>query len=166
MKSKMFRALLILSIVFTTVSCSSDSSEEVSTQEAVEVNYAYNQTESRIVELINNHRESIGLNPLEVINYISIKSEGHNEYMIEKQSISHDGFQQRSQNIIQVLGAEKVAENVAYNYATAESVVAAWKNSPGHRANIEGDFTHFGISVSVDEATGKKYYTNIFMKEK
>lgn len=166
MKSKMFRALLILSIVFTTVSCSSDSSEEVSTPEAVEVNYDYNQTEARIVELINNHRESIGLNPLEVINYISIKSEGHNEYMIEKQSISHDGFQQRSQNIIQVLGAEKVAENVAYNYATAESVVAAWKNSPGHRANIEGDFTHFGISVSVDEATGKKYYTNIFMKEK
>ena len=166
MKAKMFRALLPLAILFTMVSCSSDDSETNSAKEAVVTNYNYNDVELKIVQLINNHRVNVGLSPLEVINHISYKSEGHNEYMIEKQTISHDGFQQRSQNIINTLGAEKVAENVAYNYATAESVVAAWKNSPGHRANIEGDFTHFGISVSVDEATGKKYYTNIFMKEK
>ena len=30
--------------------------------------------------------------------------------------------------------------------------------------NIEGDFTHFGISVKTNPTTGKKYYTNIFMK--
>ena len=165
MKAKMFRALLLLAIVFTTVSCSSDESE-TATKEAVVTNYNYNQVELRIVQLINNHRKNLGLNELQVINHISYKSEGHNEYMIEKQTISHDGFQQRSQNIINTLGAEKVAENVAYNYVTAESVVAAWKNSPGHLANIEGDFTHFGISVTVDEQTGRKYYTNIFMKEK
>ena len=27
-------------------------------------------------------------------------------------------------------------ENVAYGYTTADSVMAAWMNSPGHRANI------------------------------
>ncbi len=162
----MFRALLPLAILFTMVSCSSDDSETNSAKEAVVTNYNYNDVELKIVQLINNHRVNVGLSPLEVINHISYKSEGHNEYMIEKQTISHDGFQQRSQNIINTLGAEKVAENVAYNYVTAESVVAAWKNSPGHLANIEGDFTHFGISVTVDEQTGRKYYTNIFMKEK
>lgn len=166
MKAKMFRALLPLAILFTIVSCSSDDSETNSAKEAVVTNYNYNDVELKIVQLINNHRVNVGLSPLEVINHISYKSEGHNEYMIEKQTISHDGFQQRSQNIINTLGAEKVAENVAYNYVTAESVVAAWKNSPGHLANIEGDFTHFGISVTVDEQTGRKYYTNIFMKEK
>ncbi len=166
MKAKMFRALLPLAILFTMVSCSSDDSETNSAKEAVVTNYNYNDVELKIVQLINNHRVNVGLSPLEVINHISYKSEGHNEYMIEKQTISHDGFQQRSQNIINTLGAEKVAENVAYNYVTAESVVAAWKNSPGHLANIEGDFTHFGISVTVDEQTGRKYYTNIFMKEK
>ena len=165
MKAKMFRALLLLAIVFTTVSCSSDESE-TATKEAVVTNYNYNQVELRIVQLINNHRKNLGLNELQVINHISYKSEGHNEYMIEKQVISHDGFQQRSQSIINTLGAEKVAENVAYNYITAESVVAAWLNSPGHRQNIEGDFTHFGISASTDSETGKRYYTNIFMKEK
>ena len=166
MKAKMFRALLPLAILFTMVSCSSDDSETSSAKEAVVTNYDYNEVELRLVQLINNHRVSLGLNPLQVINHISYKSEGHNEYMIEKQSVSHDNFYQRSQNIIETLGAEKVAENVAYNYMTAESAFAAWKNSPGHKANMEGDFTHFGISVSVDPQTNRKYYTNMFMKEK
>ncbi|MEZ4877319.1 MAG: CAP domain-containing protein [Flavobacterium sp.] len=85
--------------------------------------------------------------------------------MITKQAISHDYFQERSSNLIQVLGAERVAENVAYNYNTPESAFAAWKNSPGHRANIEGDFTHFGISVTIDPETGRKFYTNMFIKK-
>ncbi|WP_396155409.1 CAP domain-containing protein [Flavobacterium macrobrachii] len=166
MKAKMFRALLPFAILFTMVSCSSDDSETSVSKEAVVTNYDYNEVELRLVQLINNHRVSLGLNPLQVINHISYKSEGHNEYMIERQSVSHDNFYQRSQSIIETLGAEKVAENVAYNYMTAESAFAAWKNSPGHRANMEGDFTHFGISVSVDPQTNRKYYTNMFMKEK
>ncbi|TBX66972.1 CAP domain-containing protein, partial [Flavobacterium silvisoli] len=65
----------------------------------------------------------------------------------------------------QVLGAERVGENVAYNYSTAESAFSAWMNSPTHKANIEGNFTHFGISVTTDPATGRKYYTNMFIKK-
>ncbi|MFZ4679488.1 MAG: CAP domain-containing protein [Flavobacterium sp.] len=63
------------------------------------------------------------------------------------------------------LGAKRVSENIAFNYQTAESAMSAWLNSPGHKANIEGDFTHFGISITADEATGKKYYTNMFIKK-
>lgn len=164
MKAKMFRALLPLAIVFTMVSCSSDDSSVTSSAKLV-TEYNYNETESRLVQLINDYRVSLGLNSLEVINHISYKSEEHNEYMIEKQAISHDYFQERSDNLIQVLGAQRVAENVAYNYATAESAFAAWKNSPGHRANIEGDYTHFGISVTIDPETGRKFYTNMFIKK-
>jgi uncharacterized protein YkwD len=166
MKAKMFRALLPLAIVFTMVSCSSDSSEGNSTDNKVVTSYNYNETELKIVTLINNHRVAMGLNPLEVINHISYKSEEHNIYMIDNNVVNHDYFQQRTNNLIQVLGAERVAENIAYNYQSAESAMAAWLNSPGHRANIEGDFTHLGISVTVDEVTGKKYYTNMFMKKK
>ncbi|MGV9002853.1 CAP domain-containing protein [Flavobacterium sp.] len=165
MKAKMFRALLPLAIVFTMFSCSSDDSETASSSAKLVTEYNYNDTEMRLVQLINDYRQSLGLNKLEVINHISYKSEGHNEYMIEKQAMSHDYFQERSTNLIQVLGAERVAENVAYNYNTAESAFAAWKNSPGHRANIEGDFTHFGISVTIDSETGRKFYTNMFIKK-
>ncbi|MNY65131.1 hypothetical protein D3C86_2023500 [compost metagenome] len=63
-----------------------------------------------------------------------------------------------------VLGAKRVGENVAYNYKTPEAAVRAWLDSPGHKENIVGDYTHFGLSVTTDAATGKKYYTNIFVK--
>jgi uncharacterized protein YkwD len=165
MKAKMFRALLPLAIVFTMVSCSSDSSEGNSIETKVVTAYNYNEVELKLVTLINNHRASMGLNTLEVINHISFKSEEHNIYMIATKAVNHDYFQQRANNLVQVLGADRVGENIAYNYQTAESAMAAWLNSPAHKANIEGDYTHLGISVSVDEATGKKYYTNMFMKK-
>ena len=162
----MFRALLPLAIVFTMVSCSSDSSEGSSTDKKIVTTYTYNDTELKIVTLVNNYRQSIGLNTLEVINHISYKSQEHNIYMIDNNMVNHDYFQQRSNNLIQVLGAATVGENIAYNYQTAESAMSAWLNSPAHKANIEGNYTHLGISVTVDETTGKKYYTNMFMKKK
>ena len=165
MKAKMFRALLPLAIVFTMVSCTSNSSDTTTADNKIVTTYNYNESELKLITLINNHRASIGLNPLEVINHISFKSEEHNIYMIDNKVVNHDYFQQRSDNLVQVLGAKKVGENIAYNYRTAESAMSAWLNSPSHKANLEGDYTHFGISVSVDAATGKKYYTNIFIKK-
>ena len=166
MKAKMFRALLPLAIVFTMVSCSSNETETSSADKTVVTQYNYNDTETKLVTLVNNYRVSIGLNPLQVINHISFKSEEHNIYMIDNNVVNHDYFQQRSNNLVQVLGAEKVGENIAYNYQTAESAMSAWLHSSAHKANIEGDYTHLGISVTVDQATGKKYYTNMFIKKK
>ena len=165
MKAKMFRALLPLAIVFTMMSCSSDSTADVTADNTVIESYNYNETETKLVTLINDYRVSQGLNPLQVVNHISFKSEEHNEYMIDNNVVNHDYFEQRSNNIIHVLGAERVGENIAYNYGTAEAAMNAWLNSPGHKANIVGDYTHIGISVSVDPATGRKYYTNMFMKK-
>ena len=162
----MFRALLPLAIVFTMVSCSSNETETSSADKTVVTQYNYNDTETKLVTLVNNYRVSIGLNPLQVINHISFKSEEHNIYMIDNKVVNHDYFQQRSNNLVQVLGAEKVGENIAYNYQTAESAMSAWLHSSAHKANIEGDYTHLGISVTVDQATGKKYYTNMFIKKK
>ena len=166
MKAKMFRALLPLAIVFTMVSCSSNETETSPVDKTVVTQYNYNDTETKLVTLVNNYRVSVGLNPLQVINHISFKSEEHNIYMIENKVVNHDYFQQRSNNLVQVLGAEKVGENIAYNYQTAESAMSAWLHSSAHKANIEGDYTHLGISVTVDQATGKKYYTNMFIKKK
>ena len=166
MKAKMFRALLPLAIVFTMVSCSSDSSEASSTDNKLVTSYNYNESELKLITLVNNYRQSIGLNALEVINHISYKSQEHNIYMIDNKVVNHDYFQQRADNLVSVLGASNVAENIAYNYQTPESAMSAWLNSPNHKVNIEGDFTHFGISVTIDETTGKKYYTNMFIKKK
>lgn len=166
MKTTLLRAIMPLVLVLTLVSCSSDSSEDVAAPDAALVqNYEYSDDELALLDQINEYRESKGLNPLQIINHISYKSEEHNEYMILKNEINHDFFQERSQNIIQVLGAVKVNENVAYNYSTPNSVIHAWLQSPGHKANIEGDFTHFGASIRTNPENGNIYYTNIFVKK-
>jgi len=167
MKAKLLKMFVPMALVFTMISCSKSSSDE-SVQlvnEPIVTKYDYSQDELKLAQLINEYRVSVGKNELQIVNHISYKSEGHNEYMIAKKEVNHDYFEERSNNIIQLLGATKVGENVAYNFTTPNSVLHAWLDSPGHKANIEGDYTHFGISISVDPDTGKKYYTNMFMKK-
>ena len=166
MKTNVIRAIVPMAFLFTLISCSSNETEEVtSPKPALIENYDYNEQELKLADLINEHRVSLGLNPLQLINHVSYKSEEHNLYMIARRVVNHDLFAQRSENIIEVLGAVKVNENVAYNFVSSGSALNAWLNSPGHKANIEGNFTHFGISIREDETTGKKYYTNIFIKK-
>ncbi|MFW0738218.1 MULTISPECIES: CAP domain-containing protein [unclassified Flavobacterium] len=167
---KMMHNMRFVAIVFVLVamsSCSSDSAEATENgtkTETVVASYTYNDSEIESMKLINDYRVSIGLNALQRVNHVSFKCEEHNKYMIANNVVDHNDFTSRSNNIMSVLGAKKVGENVAYNYKTSEAALRAWLDSPGHKANIEGDYTHFGLSVSIDPQTGKKYYTNIFVK--
>lgn len=54
-------------------------------------------------------------------------------------------------------GWKRAGENVAYGYSVS-GVVDAWMNSPGHRANILGDFDNIGIG------SYGSYYTQVFAK--
>ncbi|RZJ72929.1 CAP domain-containing protein [Flavobacterium sp.] len=166
MKTNLLKTVLLCAFVFTLNSCSSDSDENSAPakQETV-VDYNYSELELQTAKLINDYRVSQGLNALELVNYVSVKSEEHNEYMISNKVVNHDQFEQRAHDIMSNVGAVKVNENIAYNYQAPSGALNAWLNSPGHKANIEGNFTHFGISVSIDPSTGKKYYTNIFIKK-
>ncbi|SDX90674.1 CAP domain-containing protein [Flavobacterium degerlachei] len=167
MKISLLRSVLLLAVIFSMNSCSSDSSEASSPVEAKSqavVSYTYSANELEAMKLINDYRVSVGLNTLEKINHISYKSEEHDNYMITNNVVNHDDFVARSENIIKVLGAKTVGENIAYNYSTPQGALNAWLNSPGHKQNIEGNFTHFGIAIRENPTTGKKYYTNIFAK--
>lgn len=165
MKAKLLRVLLLVTVIFTMNSCSSDSSEDPITLDTstTKMSYTYNSTEIETMALINAYRVSIGLNELKEINHISYKSEEHDDYMIANNVVNHDDFASRSENIMKVLGAKSVGENIAYNYNSPQAAVDAWLKSPNHKVNIEGNFTHFGIAIKVN-ADGKKYYTNIFAK--
>lgn len=163
MNVKMCKALLFFAVLLTLISCSTEDSSDAEQELKVE-NYAYNDLELDMITRINEYRISKGLNALETINHISYKSGEHNEYMIENDVVGHYYFQVRSNNIKQVLGAVDVSENLAYNYNTNNAAFNAWINSEGHKENIEGDYTHFGLSIKTNPDTGRKYYTNIFMK--
>ncbi|MFV8333417.1 CAP domain-containing protein [Flavobacterium sp. XS1P32] len=164
MKTTLLRALLLLTVICTMNSCSSDESEVADVSAKKVVSYSYNTIELQTMDLINKHRVSVGLNPLEKINHMSFKSEEHDNYMIANNVVNHNDFVARSENIINTLGAKTVSENIAYNYNTPQAVLNAWLASPSHKANIEGNHTHFGIAIKENPANGRKYYTNIFAK--
>jgi len=164
MKTNLLRLFVPIILVLTLVSCSKESSEESEDLELI-TNYDYSADEIDLANRINAYRVSIGLNSLETINHISYKSLEHNDYMIANNVVNHDYFDARANNIKQVLGAVRVGENIAYNFSTPNAALNAWINSPGHKANLEGDYTHFGISITINPENGKKYYTNIFMKK-
>ena len=120
--------------------------------------------EIEALELINQHRISKGLSALKAHTIVKAVAFTHTDYMIEVNNISHDNFFQRKQSLEANASALEVAENVAYGFSSAESLVNAWLNSPSHRETIEGDYTDFDISAEMNE-NGKWYYTNMFIKK-
>lgn len=154
---------MTLFIIFT-YSCSVDPIED--DVESIELNLTDQQTkniEVEILELINAHRLSKGLNTLSSLSLVKSVAYTHTDYMVENNVVSHDNFYKRSNYLKSNIQAQNVSENVAYGYSSANSVVNAWLKSESHKANIEGDYTNFDISAK-ENAEGEFYYTNIFIK--
>lgn len=164
MNAKFLRILSTVAVVlFTMSSCSSPEEASIESVEVVQF-YDYNEAEEETLDLINKYRDSVGLSSLEKINHISYKSSEHTDYMVETNIVGHDNFAERQSNLHAALGALKVGENVAYNYSSPKLAIKAWLKSSSHKANLDGDYTHFGISIRENEL-GQKYYTNIFIKK-
>ncbi len=164
MKAKILalNTIILLGIFF--VSCSSEDDGIYFNDKNEDVIISYSNIEFSILELINEHRESKGLNKLNTFNKVSNEAKPHTNYMMSKGEASHDNFNIRSANLISNAGAKQVSENVAYGYSTAESVVKAWLRSDPHRAVIENiELTDFGISAEENEE-GRLYFTNIFIR--
>tara|TARA_R110000868_G_scaffold124959_4_gene330117 strand:+ start:51413 stop:51934 length:522 start_codon:yes stop_codon:yes gene_type:complete len=117
--------------------------------------------ESELFQIINNHRISIGKNSLEFNSDTYLAAEEHNDYMIAMGEISHDNFSNRAAKLARITKAKIVSENVAKDFSTNESAFKAWLESPIHRKNIEGNFTHSAIKIKQD-ANGIFYFTQIF----
>lgn len=156
---------LMALVALLTFSCSSEEFPE-ETIDNIELQNApeAKTIEIEILELINSHRIGMGLNALQNHNTIKAVAYTHTDYMVEVNNVSHDNFFQRKNSLIQNASATRVSENVAYAFSSAQSVVNAWLNSEGHRANIEGDFTDFDVSAEKN-GEGKWYFTNIFIKK-
>ena len=67
--------------------------------------------------------------------------------MIANNVVNHNDFVARSENIMEISDAKSVSENVAYNYNSPQAALDPWLKSASHNANIEINFTYFGISI-------------------
>lgn len=163
---KLLKMLPLLALVaMLSFSCSTDNVEDnIESLTEKLVTPTPKAIELEILNLINDHRSSLGLSPLGDMKVVKSVAYTHTDYMVDKNVVSHDNFFKRSTYLKENAGAQKVSENVAYGYTSAQSVVNAWIKSEGHKANIEGDFTNFDISAE-QNADGKWYYTNIFIKK-
>ncbi|WP_445730851.1 CAP domain-containing protein [Mariniflexile sp.] len=163
---KLLMKLPVLALVaMLCFSCTTDSLDDKA--DAIELSLITPETktiEIEILELINNHRVSLGLNALTDMTLVKSVAFSHTDYMVDNNAVSHDNFFKRSNYLKANAGAQKVSENVAYGYSSAQTVVKAWLKSDGHRAVIEGDYTDFDVAAEVN-TEGKWYYTNIFIKK-
>lgn len=115
---------------------------------------------------INAYRKKKGLGALSTLEIANQQATLHSKNMaLKKTAFSHNGFEQRIATISKTAGTMRAAaENVAYGQLSAKEVVDGWINSPGHRKNIEGNYTLTGIGVYRNNK-GVIFYTQLFMRK-
>ncbi|MFC3909256.1 CAP domain-containing protein [Legionella dresdenensis] len=131
--------------------------------------FATNQTNNvsaeQVLYYINQYRSEHHLQPLKLDSRMSEQARLHSlDMATHKVPFGHDGFRNRIGIIYkQVNSPRGGAENVAYNYKTAQDVVYNWVRSPGHQRNIVGNYNLTGIGI-VRDSQGKLYYTQLFVR--
>lgn len=152
----------ILPLFFIIISCSQDENIIAPEEEVIITSGPLSITEE-ILKLVNEHRQSINKSSLVRNNVADNLAKDHTIYMISENNISHDNFNTRFQELQQKVNAKSAGENVASGYPTAVSVMNGWLNSSGHKANIEGYFTHIGIAA-IKDSQGRYYFTQLFYR--
>lgn len=166
MKNLTYYVWFMVVAAFSLTSCSKDSIDEMDTANLTTkvAPVSYTHIELDILEMINAYRDQNGLSKLEILDEGSRQAQVHNGHMIDNDEVCHDNFTDRYTALVNSDQAKAVSENVAFGYSSAEAVVNAWIKSDSHRKNMEGDHTHFGISVK-EGKDGRLYYTNIFVRK-
>ena len=148
---------LLFQILFLALSCEDDpvannNNNNGSPSDSVE---------AEVHRLVNLHRTGMGLSVLEWDETIAVECRQHSQDMANTNSLNHDGFNERINKIGETISWSWAGENVAYNYS-ADAVVIAWLNSPGHKSNIESNSNLTGVGVAYDGST--IYFTQIFIR--
>ena len=153
------QCIALVLFVFTLASCSKESVETIDIIEAENAK----EVEQELLNVVNDHRISIGQNALEFNSVAYFHANAHNDHMMAKGAINHDNFSKRASDISSEVNAEFIAENVAKDYYTASEAFQGWLNSATHKKTLEDNFTHTAVSVKKN-SDGTLYFTQIFFR--
>lgn len=123
--------------------------------------------EQQVHELVNNHRMTIGLAPLAYSEDIARIARRHSRDMANGYvGMGHEGADERGRVLARTITYKQFAENVAANSgetdsSAAQAAIAGWLTSPGHKANIEGNYTLSGIGIA--RSGTSFFFTQIFL---
>ncbi len=121
--------------------------------------------EESLFNSVNSHRVSIGKTALIKNDNMCEIARKHSERMAKGEvEFGHGGFSERIDSIHTFLTFTSSSENCAMQGGTNDEGVAmqGWLDSPGHRQNLEGDYTHSGLGSAVKG--NEIYTTQIFVK--
>ncbi|MFI0897796.1 CAP domain-containing protein [Streptomyces sp. NPDC020983] len=120
-------------------------------------------TRAAILSLVNQERSTAGCKPLTASSALDGLAQAFSDDMAARGFFDHtdpdgdDPWDRAKARGITDLGGE----NIAKGQATAEAVMTAWMNSPGHRANILNcDYTTLGVGVHF--GSGGPWWTQDF----
>lgn len=121
--------------------------------------------EAEVVRLVNIERQKEGLQPLVASTELSNVARKKSEDMAQKNYFSHTSPTYGSPfDMMKSFGISyrTAGENIAKGQLTAQSVVNAWMNSSGHRANIMNpSFNKIGVG-HFKSSNGTNYWTQMF----
>jgi uncharacterized protein YkwD len=134
-------------------------------------NWIFGPEAQQVVDLVNAERASAGCDPLVVSPQLVSAAQGHSEDMAVNDFFSHTSSDGRSPwDRIRETGYSfsSAAENIAAGYSSANSAVAAWMNSSGHRANIlncrlkETGIGYYYLQNDTGKVNYRTYWTQAF----
>ncbi len=126
------------------------------------------QLEQQVVDLVNAQRSKNGLPALTHNWELSRVARYKSQDMIDKNYFSHTSPTYGSPfDMMKSFGISYTAagENIAKGQNSPQSVMNAWMNSSGHRANIlNKSYNQIGVGVAKD-SRGNLYWTQMFIKK-
>jgi len=158
--------LLLLSLILQgPAACAAADSKQKPKDGSTEAEFS--ESVQIIHKMINEHRVSQGLRPLELNEAVSKVAAEHSRDMSRgKVNFGHEGFEKRTKAIRQNMKVRSIAENVGASMGQVDpekNAVESWIASPGHLKNIQGDFEITGIGIA-KTGKGMHYFTQIFVK--
>ncbi|KAJ0402991.1 hypothetical protein ATCC90586_000519 [Pythium insidiosum] len=118
-----------------------------------------------ILTAVNLERAKAGLPALCLSSKLTAAAQKHSNDMAAHRSMSHTGSEGSTpQARIEAEGFQwsAIAENIAEGQISVSDVMSSWMNSPGHRANILGNYKFFGAGMTNDDYSSQRFWTQVF----
>ncbi|MEU4077760.1 CAP domain-containing protein [Streptomyces venezuelae] len=141
----------------------SDTGTETGTGAGRQNDQGQSSAADQVIALVNQERAKAGCGPLTANATLARAAQGHSDDMAARDFFDHtnpDGADPGDRVTAAGYPWSTYGENIAMGQSSPESVMEAWMNSPGHRANILNcSFKEIGIGI---HSQGGPYWTQVF----
>lgn len=115
----------------------------------------------QVIRHMNGHRSK----PLVRHAQLDAAAQSHADWMASRNNLSHTQGSSGSTPSMRITAAgyswSAVAENIAAGQTTEQEVVAGWYQSPGHKANMLGNYRHTGVGIAKSQ-DGTVYWAAVY----